>query len=74
MDRFHIVLPTPLTLAPGTYWVSVQANMDFPVGGEWGWTDRTLHLTCPQHGRIPAAVLQQHALHGDKEDQACLID
>ena len=28
---FNIVLPTPLTLAPGTYWVSVQANMDFPV-------------------------------------------
>ena len=39
---FVILLPTPLTLAPGTYWVSVQANMDFPVGGQWAWNDRTV--------------------------------
>ncbi len=26
-----------VTLKPGSYWVSVQANMDFSVGGEWGW-------------------------------------
>ena len=26
---------------PGTYWVSVQANMDFLVGGEWGWENQT---------------------------------
>jgi hypothetical protein len=24
-------------LKKGTYWVSVQANLDFSVGGEWGW-------------------------------------
>ena len=24
-------------LKEGTYWVSVQANMDFGVGGQWGW-------------------------------------
>jgi hypothetical protein len=32
-------------LAGGTsgksYWVSVQANMDFSVGGEWGWENQT---------------------------------
>jgi len=28
-------------LAPGTYWVSVVANMDFSTGGEWGWNSRT---------------------------------
>ncbi len=31
-----------VTLKPGTYWVSVQANMDFGVGGQWGWEARSL--------------------------------
>lgn len=26
-----------MTLRRGTYWVSVQANLDFATGGEWGW-------------------------------------
>ena len=39
---FTIPLPTPLVLASGTYWVSVQARMDFTPGGEWGWLDRTV--------------------------------
>jgi hypothetical protein len=30
-------------LQPGRYWVSVQANLDFSSGGEWGWeTTNTL--------------------------------
>ena len=37
---FTINLPSGLTLGEGTYWVSVQARMDFTPGGQWGWTDR----------------------------------
>lgn len=33
---FTIPLST-VVLAPGSYWVSVQANMSFAAGGEWGW-------------------------------------
>src|SRR5438093_1850288 len=40
--NFTIPLPTSLVLAPGTYWVSVQANMDFTPFGEWGWLDRAV--------------------------------
>lgn len=29
-------------LPPGHYWVSVQANMDFSSGGEWGWETRSV--------------------------------
>ena len=39
---FTITLPTNLVLTAGTYWVSIQARMDFTPGGEWGWTDRTV--------------------------------
>jgi hypothetical protein len=28
-------------LSGRTYWVSVQANLDFFAGGEWGWENRT---------------------------------
>jgi hypothetical protein len=38
---FVIALPGKGTkLTAGHYWVSVQANLDFGVGGEWGWENR----------------------------------
>lgn len=33
---------SPAVLTDGTYWVSVQADMDFTPGGQWGWTERTV--------------------------------
>jgi subtilisin-like proprotein convertase family protein len=39
--NFVINLTTPAMIPAGTHWVSVQANMDFGVGGQWGWLDRT---------------------------------
>ena len=39
---FVVPIPSPVALSQGTYWVSVQANMDFSVGGQWGCTDRTV--------------------------------
>jgi hypothetical protein len=33
--------PRPPHLVAARYWVSVQANMDFSVGGEWGWENQT---------------------------------
>jgi hypothetical protein len=38
---FVIPLTSPAVLSAGTYWVSVQARMDFTPGGEFGWYDRT---------------------------------
>ena len=39
---FVVPIPSPVVLGPGIYWVSVQANMDFSIGGQWGFTDRTV--------------------------------
>lgn len=50
LGSFSILLTTPVALKPGHYWVSVQANMDFGVGGQWGWEGRTV-----QGGLDPAA-------------------
>jgi hypothetical protein len=33
---------TKAKLKPGKYWVSVQVNMDFAVGGQWYWQVRSL--------------------------------
>ena len=46
--NFAITLPNQgLTLKPGTYWVSVIANLHFDksTGGEWGWD-----VSSVQHG------------------------
>ena len=37
-----ITLPATCSLAAGTHWVEVQANMDFAVGGQWAWSTRTV--------------------------------
>lgn len=36
------ILLEKFALSPGHYWVSVQANMDFSSGGEWGWETRSV--------------------------------
>ncbi len=51
--NFVIPLTTPANLAPGTYWVSVQARMDFTPGGQWGWQDRTVTSNSPGAWRNP---------------------
>jgi hypothetical protein len=39
---FVITLPKKgVKLKPGRYWVSVVANMDFKIGGQWGWEANT---------------------------------
>ena len=37
---FVIPISPAANLAPGTYWVSIQANLDFNVGGQYGWTEQ----------------------------------
>lgn len=44
--NLRITLASPVALSPGTYWVSVQANMAYTAGGEWGWnTNNTVRGT-----------------------------
>jgi hypothetical protein len=38
---FKITLPSAVILGGGKYFVSVVVNMDFAVGGEWGWENRS---------------------------------
>ena len=51
-----IPIPSAVTLGSGHYWVSVQANMDFATGGQWGWTDRTRSRTTKRPGRSQATA------------------
>ena len=41
---FIISFPVPdrVILSVGIYWLSVQCNMDFAAGGQWGWTEQLL--------------------------------
>ena len=39
---FSIPLATQVSLGPGTYWVSVQANQNLIPQGQWGWRNRTV--------------------------------
>jgi hypothetical protein len=51
---FIVNLGTGKTLAKGTYWVSVQANMDFGSNGnEWAWETRTVQSGAPAMWKNP---------------------
>jgi N-acetylneuraminic acid mutarotase len=50
---FVINLSAPAVLSPGTYWVSVQCRMDFNVGGQWYWNDRTVTSNSPAAWQNP---------------------
>jgi hypothetical protein len=52
-STFSITLALPAVLTAGTYWVSVQARMDFALGGQWGWTDRTVQSNSPAAWQNP---------------------
>jgi hypothetical protein len=48
---FTIKLPSTLKLGAGHYFISIQANLAFSQGGEWGWENTT---TAQQFGDAAA--------------------
>ena len=54
---FTVTLPVPAVLGEGTYWIEIQANMDFATQGEWGWTDRTVQSNNPAAWQNPGGGL-----------------
>ena len=39
---YFITLPTPCVLGPGSYWLGLQTNLDFGVGGQHFWSTRSV--------------------------------
>ena len=50
---FTVTLSPAAVLSAGTYWIEIQANMTFSVGGQWGWTDRTVQSNNPAAWQNP---------------------
>ena len=42
-----ITLSPPATLPSGHYWMAIQGNLDFAVGGQWGWEGRLVQSNDP---------------------------
>ena len=45
--KFVITLPDAVKAKPGKYWISVLANMDLDVDGQWAWQTRDGALGTP---------------------------
>lgn len=43
----------PAVLLSGTYWLSVQVDMNSGAGGQWGWLERTIQLGNPAMWQNP---------------------
>lgn len=54
LGDFIIPLPSDCVLTGGTYWMSVQANMNLTLYGQWGWTDEVFQSVSGAVWRNPA--------------------
>ncbi|MCB8916396.1 MAG: proprotein convertase P-domain-containing protein [Ardenticatenaceae bacterium] len=68
-----INLPVPAVLPAGTYWVSVQARMDFVPFGQWGWTERTVQSNSASAWRNPAGGFATACNNWGARVATCLI-
>ena len=50
---FSVALANVVSLGPGPYWVSVQANQNFIPAGQWGWRNRTVQSNLDASWRNP---------------------
>ena len=46
-------IPFKHKLKKGTYWIGIQVNMDFPVGGQWGWENTGTAKGAPAQWQNP---------------------
>jgi len=61
---FSIPLTEPAYLVEGMYWVCVQANMNFNLSGQWGWTTSNDYFLNNLSGKIRVMDLVQFVLTG----------
>ncbi len=72
---FQCVLPKPVKLQTGTWWVSFVANVDF-VDGEWGWATNTVvhgneaEYRNPDQGGKCTRFRPLHVCGGNRADRA----
>jgi hypothetical protein len=52
-STFTVTVSPAVSLAAGTYWVSVQARQDSIPNGQWFWTDRTVQSNSPAAWQNP---------------------
>jgi hypothetical protein len=70
---FVITLPVAAVLPAGTYWISVQANLDFGVGGQWGWTERIVQSNSPSAWRNPGGGFLSPCNNWGARAGTCLV-
>ncbi len=70
---FNIALAVPCVLSEGPHWVSVVANLDFGVGGQWGWTERSVQSFNPSAWQNPGAGFATPCTSWGARAGLCLI-
>src|SRR6266508_1629276 len=71
---FVIPLDQAVPLGPGTYWLSVQANENFTISGQWGWTDRTVSAHMGAAWRNPPGGYATACTNWGRRPTTCGID
>src|SRR5215470_8629142 len=71
---FTVTLSPAAVLSPGTYWIEIQANMTFSVGGQWGWTDRTVQSNSPAAWQNPGGGFATPCTTWGQRANTCGID
>src|SRR5437667_11602383 len=73
-STFTVNLSPAAVLTPGTYWIEIQANMTFSVGGQWGWTDRTVQSNSAAAWQNPGGGFGTPCTTWGQRGSTCGID
>jgi hypothetical protein len=73
-STFTVTVSPAVSLAAGTYWVSVQARQDFTPAGQWGWTDRTVQSNSAAAWQNPGAGFGTPCTTWGQRGSTCGID
>lgn len=73
LGSFVIKLPKAVKLKSGTYEISVQANMNFNAGGEWGWENTSTQTGTPAKFQNPGDGLGTGCIKW-KIESSCIME
>ncbi len=73
LGTFILNLTNPIQLCSGTYWLEVQVQMDFAIGGQWGWGERAIQSNSESVWKNPMGGFGTPCTNWGARVTSCLV-
>ncbi len=73
LGTFILDLSSPAQLCSGTYWLEIQVQMDFALGGQWGWGERAIQSNSESVWKNPIGGFGTPCTNWGARVTSCLV-